>query len=41
LIVGDEAPIYALLAYGKNEKVDLKPDEAKAVAAFAKSDQGS
>lgn len=27
----------ALLAYGKNEKVDLKPDEAKAVAAFAKA----
>ena len=33
----DDAPIYALLAYGKNEKVDLKPDEAKAVAAFAKA----
>lgn len=34
---GDDAPIYALGAYGKNEKVDLKPDEAKAVAAFAKA----
>ena len=33
----DEAPIYALLAYGKNEKTDLKPDEAKTVAAFAKA----
>lgn len=33
----DQAPIYALLAYGKNEKTDLKPDEAKAVAAFAKA----
>jgi hypothetical protein len=33
----DDAPIYALLAYGKNEKADLKPDEAKAVAAFAKA----
>lgn len=33
----DDAPIYALLAYGKNEKVDLKPEEAKAVAAFAKA----
>ncbi|MDX8437220.1 MULTISPECIES: helix-turn-helix domain-containing protein [Mesorhizobium] len=33
----DDAPIYALLAYGKNEKVDLEPDEAKAVAAFAKA----
>ena len=29
----DDAPIYALLAYGKNEKVDLKPEEAKAVVA--------
>jgi len=25
------------LAYGKNEKTDLKPGEAKAVAAFAKA----
>ena len=33
----DNAPIYALLVYGKNEKTDLKPDEAKAVAAFAKA----
>lgn len=33
----DDAPIYALLAYGKNEKTDLTPDEAKAVAAFAKA----
>lgn len=33
----DDAPIYALLAYGKNEKVDLKPDEAKAVSAFARA----
>lgn len=33
----DEAPIYALLVYGKNEKTDLKPEEAKAVAAFAKA----
>ncbi|TIO70151.1 type II toxin-antitoxin system RelE/ParE family toxin [Mesorhizobium sp.] len=33
----DEAPIYALLAYGKNQKTDLEPDEAKAVAAFAKA----
>lgn len=33
----DDAPIYALLAYGKNEKTDLKPEEAKAVAAFAKA----
>ena len=33
----DYAPIYALLVYGKNEKTDLKPEEAKAVAAFAKA----
>ena len=33
----NDAPIYALLAYGKNEKTDLKPEEAKAVAAFAKA----
>lgn len=33
----DDAPIYALLAYGKNEITDLKPDEAKAVAAFARA----
>jgi hypothetical protein len=33
----DDAPIYALLVYGKNEKTDLKPDEAKAIAAFAKA----
>jgi mRNA-degrading endonuclease RelE of RelBE toxin-antitoxin system len=33
----DEKPIYALLAYGKNEKTDLKPDEIKAVAAFARA----
>ncbi|CAN7715109.1 type II toxin-antitoxin system RelE/ParE family toxin [Rhizobium sp. LjRoot98] len=31
----EAAPIYALLAYGKNEKTDLKPEEAKTVAAFA------
>lgn len=30
-------PIYALLVYGKNEKTDLTPDEAKVVAAFAKA----
>lgn len=33
----DDAPIYALLVYGKNEKTDLKPEEAKVVAAFAKA----
>lgn len=33
----DDAPIYALLAYSKNEKTDLSPNEAKAVAAFAKA----
>jgi len=33
----EDAPLYALLVYGKNENVDLKPEEAKAVAAFAKA----
>lgn len=33
----ENAPIYALLVYGKNEKTDLKPEETKAVAAFAKA----
>lgn len=33
----ENAPIYALLAYGKNEKTDLSPDETKAVASFARS----
>ena len=28
-------PIYALVVYGKGERADLKPDEKKAVAAFA------
>jgi len=32
----EDAPLYALLAYGKNEKTDLTADEARAVAAFAK-----
>lgn len=31
----ENATIYALLAYGKSEKVKLTPDETKAVAAFA------
>ena len=30
------APVYALLAYGKNEKTDLTPQEAKAASAFVK-----
>ena len=33
----DNAPIYALLVYGKNEKTDLSPAEAKVVATFAKA----
>jgi hypothetical protein len=28
-------PLYALLIYGKGERANLKPDEKKAVAAFA------
>ena len=30
-----DMPIYALLIYGKNERADLKPEQRKAVAAFA------
>jgi len=33
----DDAPIYALLVYGKSQKTDLTPDEAAAVAALAKA----
>lgn len=33
----DDAPIYALLVYGKNQKTDLTPGEAAAVGAFAKA----
>jgi mRNA-degrading endonuclease RelE of RelBE toxin-antitoxin system len=33
----DDAPIYALLVYGKNEKTDLKPEEAKAIKAMYRS----
>lgn len=33
----ENAPIYALLVYGKNQKTDLSPDEAAAVGAFAKA----
>src|SRR5690349_15026610 len=32
----EDAPIYALLAYGKGQKTDLTPDDAKAVAEFAR-----
>ena len=32
----ENAPIYALLAYGKGRKTDLTPEEAKAVANFAR-----
>ena len=33
----ENAPLHALLAYGKNEKTDLTADEARAVAVFAKA----
>jgi len=33
----DDAPIYALLVYGKNQKTDLTASETAAVAALAKS----
>lgn len=32
----EDAPIYALLAYGKGRKTDLTPDDTKAVAEFAR-----
>ncbi|EME67941.1 RelE-like cytotoxic translational repressor of toxin-antitoxin stability system [Paramagnetospirillum caucaseum] len=31
----DNNPLYALVIYGKGERSDLKPDEKKAVTAFA------
>jgi hypothetical protein len=31
----EDVPLYALLIYGKGERADLKPDERKAVSAFA------
>jgi hypothetical protein len=30
-----DMPIYALLIYGKNERVDLTPEQRKSVASFA------
>ncbi|HET7411537.1 MAG TPA: type II toxin-antitoxin system RelE/ParE family toxin [Pararhizobium sp.] len=33
----DNAPIYALLVYGKGRKTDLTSNEAAAVSAFAKA----
>jgi mRNA-degrading endonuclease RelE of RelBE toxin-antitoxin system len=33
----DNIPIYALLAYPKNAKVDLTPDEKRGVTAFVKA----
>jgi hypothetical protein len=33
----DDAPLYALLVYGKSEKTNLTADEAKAVAALARA----
>jgi len=32
----ENAPIYALLAYGKNRKANLTPDEARVVTDFAR-----
>jgi mRNA-degrading endonuclease RelE of RelBE toxin-antitoxin system len=34
-LVGDDLPIYALLIYGKNEQIDLTPEQRKVVSAFA------
>lgn len=32
--LNDQLPLYALLAYAKNVKVDMSPEEKKQVAAF-------
>jgi len=37
----DDAPIYALLVYAKAMRVNLTPNEAKAVAAFAQAIKAS
>lgn len=36
-VFNEEAPIYALLVYTKNQSVNLTPDEAKAASAFAEA----
>lgn len=34
-VYDETAPIYLLLAYGKNERANLAPDQRRQVAAFA------
>lgn len=34
-VVSDDAPIYALLIYGKAERVDMTPDQKRTVAKLA------
>lgn len=36
-VFNEDAPIYALLVYAKNQSVNLTPNEAKAVSAFAEA----
>lgn len=36
-LLDDDAPIYALLVYSKNKRVDLTADEKKKVAALSKA----
>lgn len=36
-VFNEDAPIYALLVYAKNQNVGLTRDEAKAVSAFAEA----
>ena len=36
-VYDEDAPLYALLAYGKGEQVNLTPRQKKAVAAFAEA----
>lgn len=35
--VGDDSPLYALLAYAKSARTDLTPEERRAVATLAAS----
>lgn len=36
-VFNEDAPIYALLVYAKNQSVNLSTDESKAVSAFAEA----
>jgi len=36
-VFNEDAPLYALLVYAKNQSTNLTPEEAKAVSAFAEA----